>query len=260
MKAVQIVRNTNKPNIDAFEAEVKKKLNSLGIIHDCGKEQAEAIIVLGGDGTILPLAGSEKPLLGINLGHTGYMAELEKDELDSLNALVSNEFIIEKRMMLDIYLIKSGNEKYFESVLNEAVLSKGAVSHMIDIELTSCGKSVSVYSADGLIVATPTGSSAYSMAAGGPIIDPRLEVICITPVCSHSLLSSRPLIFPPDEEIELRFLPTRGKKAFLSADGRKTVEIDENTGVKIIRSEKTTKLIRIKGHTFCDTLYRKLSK
>ena len=259
MKAVRIVKNTKKPEAFQYEIALKKKLDELGISYN-DPAIAEAVIVLGGDGTILQLAGCELPLLGINLGNVGYMSELEKDELCCLNALVDDSYEIEHRMMLDVYIDDGVTETFFCSALNEAVMSKGAVSHMIDIEFSVCDRVVSVYSADGLIAATPTGSSAYSMASGGPIVDPKLELICITPVSSHSLLNSRSLIFPPLAELSMKFLPTRGKKAYLSVDGRKSIAIDNSVTVKIKKSSKTTKLIRLNGHCFCDTLYRKLSK
>jgi len=262
MKTVRIIKNTKKADIDRYEKELKKKLDELGICYNQTNPdiEPEAIIVLGGDGTILHNAGCEKPLLGINLGNVGYMSELEKDEMDLLDALAKDEYGIEERMMLDVFISDGGNEHCIGSALNEAVLSKGAVSRMIDIEFSACGRKISVISADGLIVATPTGSSAYSMASGGPIIDPTLELLCLTPVCPHSLLNSRSLIFPPSAVIEMRMLPTRGKKAYLSIDGGKTTEICSKNSVIIKKSHKTTKLIRLNGHCFCDTLYRKLSK
>lgn len=259
MKAVRIVKNTKKPDALQYEKEVQRRLDELGIAYD-DESKAEAIIVLGGDGTILPLAGSPLPLLGINLGNVGYMSELEKDELSLLSCLVDDSYYVENRMMLDIFIDDGNTETFFYSALNEVVMSKGAVSHMIDIEFSACGRVVSVYSADGLIAATPTGSSAYSMASGGPIVDPKLELICLTPVSSHSLLNSRSLIFPPFAELAMKFLPKRGKKAYLSVDGRKSIPIDNKVTVKIRKSDKTTKLIRLNGHCFCDILYSKLSK
>lgn len=267
MKTVMIVKNKKKAGIVQYEKRLIEKLDELGIGYirenenkDIDKSEIDAIIVLGGDGTILPLAGSEVPLLGINLGHIGYMSEIEKDELKLLDALAEDNFEVEERMMLDIYIDDGDGEEYFCSALNEAVLSKGAVSRMIDVEFTVCGRVISVYSADGLIVSTPTGSSAYSMAAGGPIIDPILELICLTPVSPHSLLKSRPLIFPPESKIEMRVLPTRDKRAYLSADGRKAREIRCGSVVRIRKSKKTTKLIKLSKYCFCDVLYRKLSK
>ena len=262
MKTVKIIKNTKKANIDEYEAALKKKLDELGICYNQTNPDinTEAIIVLGGDGTILHNAGSEIPLLGINFGNVGYMSELEKDEMCLLEALVKDEYEIEERMMLDVFVDDGRNERFIGSALNEAVLSKGAVSRMIDIEFSSCNRVISIFSADGLIVATPTGSSAYSMAAGGPIIDPTLDLFCLTPVSPHSLLNSRSLIFPSTSDVELRMLPTRGKKAYLSIDGGKTTEISSKDTVRVIKSKKRTKLIRLNGHCFCDTLFRKLSK
>lgn len=262
MKTVKIIKNTNKVDVDKYAAALQEKLDELGISYNETNpdKKPEAVIVLGGDGTILHNAGSDIPLLGINLGNVGYMSELEKDEMCLLEALAKNEYEIEKRMMLDVFIYDGKTERFVSSALNEAVLSKGAVSRMIDIEFSACDRVISVFSADGLIVSTPTGSSAYSMAAGGPIIDPTLELICLTPVSPHSLLNSRSLIFPPSSVVEMRVLPTRGKKAYLSIDGGKTTEICSKDTIRIKKSQKITKLIRLNGNCFCDTLFRKLSK
>ena len=242
MKTVKIIKNTKKVDIDKYEADLKKKLDELGICYNQTNPdiEPEAFIVLGGDGTILHNAGSNLPLLGINFGNVGYMSELEKDELCLLEALANDKYDIEERMMIDIFINDGKNERYIGSALNEAVLSKGSVSRMIDIEYKSCGRDISVFSADGLIIATPTGSSAYSMAAGGPIIDPTLELLCLTPVCPHSLLNSRSLIFPPSSVVEMRILPTRGKRAYLSIDGGKTTEINSKDTIIIKKSLKKT--------------------
>ena len=176
--------------------------------------QADILIVLGGDGSILEAARRAAqrgtPILGINLGRLGYMAELEMGDLDELDRLFTGDYHIDARSMLRVELL-SGNEiKSFCYALNDAVISNGSVSRMIDLELSEGGALVTTYRADGLIIATPTGSTAYSMSAGGAIVDPRVSCFCATPICPHSFIA-RPLIFSDDAVLEVRNVCVREK-------------------------------------------------
>ncbi|MBQ9783951.1 MAG: NAD(+)/NADH kinase [Clostridia bacterium] len=220
--------------------------------------EADILIVLGGDGTILEAgrraAQRGTPILGINLGRLGYMAELEIGELDLLSRLFTGDYRLEERSMLRVELLTaSGELRSFCYALNDAVISNGSVSRMIDLELSEGGMPVTTYRADGLIIATPTGSTAYSMSAGGAIVDPRVSCFCATPICPHSFIA-RPIIFSDDAVLEVRNICNREKMLYLTVDGRMNFELYRNQVVRITKSTKKTKLIRLKKSDF----YRKL--
>jgi NAD+ kinase len=219
--------------------------------------EADILIVFGGDGTILEAARRAAqrgtPILGINLGRLGYMAELELSELELLDKLFTGEYELEKRSMLRVELFSGSELRSFCYALNDAVISNGSVSRMIDLELSEGGVPVTTYRADGLIVATPTGSTAYSMSAGGAIVDPRVECFCVTPICPHSF-AARPMIFSDSSVLEVRNICAREKMLFLTVDGRMNFELYRNQTVRITKSNLQTSLIRLKKCGF----YRKL--
>lgn len=225
-------------------------------------DEAEVVIALGGDGTIMDcakrIAARGKPVLGINLGHLGYMAELEMSELESLSRLVDGDFEIDERAMINVEVYNSkGVKKMGASALNDAVISNGSVARIIDLELYEGGTPITAYRADGLIVSTPTGSTAYSMSAGGAIADPRVKCLCVTPICPHSLVA-RPLIFPENAEIEVKNICVREKSLYLTIDGRSNFELYREDVVKITKSETCAKLIRMKERSFYDRLRQKM--
>jgi NAD+ kinase len=224
--------------------------------------EADILIVLGGDGSILEAARRAThrgtPILGINLGRLGYMAELELGELDLLKKLFTGEYEIEKRAMLRIELRSGSDLRSFCYALNDAVISNGSVSRIIDLELSEGGVPVTTYRADGLIIASPTGSTAYSMSAGGAIVDPRVPCICVTPICPHSFIA-RPLIFSDQSVLEIRNICAREKMLYLTVDGRMNFELYRNQTVRITKSNKETKLIRLKPCGFYRKLRQKMS-
>lgn len=225
-------------------------------------DEAEAVIALGGDGTIMDcakrVASRAKPVLGINLGHLGYMAELDMSELESLSRIVEDDFKIDERAMINVEVYSSkGNKKMEASALNDAVISNGSVARIIDLELYEGGTQITNYRADGLIVSTPTGSTAYSMSAGGAIADPRVKCLCVTPICPHSLIA-RPLVFPDDAEIEVKNVSVREKSLYLTIDGRSNFELYREDVVKITKSHMCAKLIRMKERSFYDRLRQKM--
>ena len=225
-------------------------------------EEADAMIVLGGDGSILETArrasAADKPILGINLGRLGYMAELDLNELSSLQKLSDDDFSIEKRAMLRIELLNErGEPRSFCHALNDATISNGSISRIIDMALSENGVPVTTYRADGLIVATPTGSTAYSMSAGGAIVDPAVPAFCVTPICPHSF-AARPLIFPDTSVLEIKNICAREKMLFLTVDGRMNFEVYRNQIVRITKSEQVTKLIRFQQTDFYQKFCRKM--
>ena len=220
--------------------------------------EADILIVLGGDGTILEAARRSAqrgtPILGINLGRLGYMAELEMSELDQLSRLFDGDYRIDVRSMLRVELYSAGGDlRSFCYALNDAVISNGSVSRMIELELSESGNPVANYRADGLIIATPTGSTAYSMSAGGTVVDPRVPCFCVTPICPHSF-GARPLIFSDDTTLQVRNVCVREKMLYLTVDGRINFELYRNQTVRVTKSSMQTRLIRLKNCGF----YRKL--
>ena len=224
-------------------------------------KSVDAVIVLGGDGTILETArhaaNAGVPVLGMNLGRLGYLAELEMTELDALDSIVKGEYSIDERSMLKVS-IKSEKKGiiYCGYALNDAVISNAP--KLIDLELLDNGAAISSYRADGLIISTPTGSTAYSMSAGGAIVDPRLKCICITPICPHSL-TSKPLIFPDTAEIEVVNCTRREKRVILTLDGRQFFDVYCGDTVHVVKAPFSAKLIRIKPESFYQTLRNKLN-
>ncbi len=225
--------------------------------------EADVIIVLGGDGTILEAArrASQRgtPILGINLGRLGYMAELEMSELSLLDRLVKGDYQLECRSMLRVELFGGGELRSFCYALNDAVISGGSVSRIVDLELSEGGTVVTDYRADGLIVATPTGSTAYSMSAGGSVVDPRVECFCVTPICPHSF-HARPMIFSDKAVLEVKNTCYREKNLYLTVDGRMNFELYRNQVVRITKSSMQTKLIRLKKCEFFRRLRQKMSE
>ena len=233
---------------------------------------ADLLIVLGGDGTILEAARRaaprQTPILGINLGRVGYMAELEMGELELLANLFDRvtaeghkapTFEIETRSMLHVEVMNTAGEIRQQMYgLNDAVITNGSVARIVDIELMENGTPVTTYRADGLIVATPTGSTAYSMSAGGPITDPHLSCLLVTPVCPHSL-SARPLMFRDDAVLEIKNVCQREKMLYLTLDGRINLELYRGDAVRVTRSKTVTRLIRLRKGGFYTRLQQKLN-
>ncbi|MBR4296534.1 MAG: NAD(+)/NADH kinase [Clostridia bacterium] len=223
----------------------------------------DIIIVLGGDGSILTSArycmSAGTPILGINLGRLGYMAEMEADEIDMLSKLFDGSYQIEERGMLDVSVFRKGKQLLNRaSALNDAVISNGSIARMIDLELFEDDSLVASYRADGLILSTPTGSTAYSMSAGGPIIDPRMDCICVTPICSHSL-TARPIVFSDKSLLTVKNTCEREKSLFLTLDGRVSFELYRGDTVRVKKSSFVTRLVRLKKQGFYKTLHSKMT-
>lgn len=217
---------------------------------------ADLIITIGGDGTIIRYAKraalDNKPVLGINAGRMGYLANIEQNELGLLSKLKTREYLIEKRMMLSVSVVENGRVLNEFKALNDAVITSGFISRIVDISVTVGGDSIS-YRADGLIVSTPTGSTAYSMSAGGPIIDPLTESFCITPICSHSL-SAKPILLGADNVITLKAFSKKRADIYLTIDGRKMAAIKPYTEIKITKADSYVQLIRLNNRSFYKTL------
>jgi len=217
-----------------------------GTSRDVLAGQVDLVVVLGGDGTLLSVArqvGSRPvPILGVNLGTLGFLTEITLDELFAvLERVLGGEMRVEARMRLDVCALREGRELGRYLALNDAVLTKAALARMIDLETRADGAPVTTYHADGLIVATPTGSTAYSLSAGGPILLPELEAFVLTPICPHAL-TQRPIVLPASAEIEIA-VRTRGGDVQLTVDGQEGLALREGDRVRVRRSEHFLRLM-----------------
>lgn len=222
---------------------------------------ADFILVLGGDGTILSVArvAAEKdiPVVGINLGRLGFLAEIEQETLeDGLNRLFSGEFVLEERMMIEADLGNGTTSK----ALNDIVITRANVSlRILELDVSIDEEYLDDFKADGIIIATPTGSTAYSLSAGGPIVDPALPSMTITPICPHKMYS-RTIIIPPSKTVTVTCKSSKENEAVVAADSEILGTLSENESVTIKLSPHKLKLIRLNGDCFYGALRRKLMK
>lgn len=226
-------------------------------------KDADMVISVGGDGSMLraaKLAANEKKnVLGVNAGRLAYLCGLDSDELHLLSCLKEGKFAVQTRMMLSAEVYRDNKKVYSAQCLNDAVFSRGTDLRLIDLSVKTGGRDIADYLADGAIFATPTGSTAYSMSAGGPIVEPTLEAILLTPICPHSL-AVRPYIFSGDSEFEVSVKDESTEEVFLSCDGGEAIKIKRNDTVKIKKSDITASFISIKTDNFIDVLNKKLEK
>ncbi|MCD7731215.1 MAG: NAD(+)/NADH kinase [Oscillospiraceae bacterium] len=273
--------NFNKPNALPTAIKLCDKLNELDIEVFTDREYkadfsqkafvkygeideitsvCDVITAIGGDGTILKAShyASEydKPLLGINTGHLGFMASMEIDELDNISKLKTSDYKIETRMMLDIEQVRKNTLISKYTALNDIVIAK-PYSKITDFEIVTDDFVVSSIHSDGVVFSTPTGSTAYALSAGGPIVEPLMECIQLTPICPHSL-SSRTMLFAADRKIELRISSNKKDDVYFSVDGRSEVKVEDGDILLVSRSLKKLRLIDIKGHSFFDAVNNKL--
>ena len=222
--------------------------------------ECDFLIAIGGDGTIIHAAHYiseyDKPVLGINAGNLGFMAGLEKEELSLLRNLITGEYEIEKRMMISAKLYEGDELIYERNCLNDAVITRGGNMRLCDFEIKSEMSKPLFYRADGIIVATPTGSTAYSLSAGGPVVDTSIESIVLTPICPHSLFA-RSLIFNGSSELTLRVRSSEDEKAVFSCDGEAGIEIGKDSRIVISKADKSAGIIKIKADGFADILSKK---
>lgn len=223
---------------------------------------SQCLMILGGDGTILRhssmAAKYNTPILGVNIGTIGFICELCPEEHTELSKLASGDYDIEKRYMLDVSVIREGKCIGSYTALNDAVIESEGISKVIAIELYRDDKRIIDYMANGLIVSTPTGSTAYSLAAGGPIVDPETAVTTVTPICPHTL-TEKPMIFDMNARLSCRISALRGGLPCLNVDGRDFLSLKEGDTVRVTKSDSFTRLIRLKSLEFYDIIYQKLS-
>lgn len=223
-------------------------------------KSADLLIAFGGDGTILHLARTvalnDVPVLGINLGSLGFMSELEPNELERLKDLASWDFTVESRMMLDVTVIRDGRSVYNNIALNDAVISKGSIARVVRLEIFTEEGFLTRVGGDGVIVSTPTGSTGYSMAAGGPIVEPTARNLLLTPICAHSTRSSS-YVLSPEHVITVETAEANRKFVYLSVDGSKAFSLKNGDKVRVSQSRHKTKLVRLSKKSFCEILDKK---
>jgi len=224
-------------------------------------DQVDLMIVLGGDGTLLSAAralGSHHvPILAVNLGGLGFLTSVTLDELyPVLDQVLAGMHHVSERMMLDAEILRDGKVAEHQCALNDAVANKAAIARMLDFDVNVNGESVGRYRADGIVVATPTGSTAYSLAAGGPIIEPELDAFVITPICPH-MLTNRPLVVPATARIEIDFAPAE-EPVYVTLDGQIGFELKPKDRVAITKSQSRVSLVRPPSKTYFEVLRSKL--
>ncbi len=225
-------------------------------------EEADLIVVVGGDGTLLAAArlldGRDVPVLAINHGSLGFLTAAPLDELyPDLERTLDGKFASDRRMMLDTTIIRNGKRLPRRRALNDLVINKGTPARIIEVEARVNGQYVSTFRADGLIVSTPTGSTAYNLSAGGPIVHPDLEALLLTPICSHTL-TNRPIVLPADAFVSVTFKANPGDDVHATIDGQIALSLEADDCLEVVRSSAAVQLIAPSGKNYFDVLRGKL--
>lgn len=272
---IAVVPNQSKSENDALVRQVSRQLADAGanvrvVCAQTGMptapqliqalEGADAAVAVGGDGTIMHVAKAAAmvgcPVLGINGGRLGFLAGLEPEDLPRLTDLLEGGYAVEQRALLDITVHTAAGDTTL-TAMNEAVVSRGSLSRLVDVTVHSGRQEILTCRGDGIIVATPTGSTAYSLSAGGPVVDPAVDCLLLTPVCPHSL-DSRSRVLPADAVLTLQATAADGAPAFITVDGEQNISLTAADRVTVRRAATTARLIRLTDTTFYDGLRHKL--
>lgn len=235
----------------------------LELSKDVKESDLELAVVLGGDGTILKAAelvrASQTPLLGINLGHVGFLAESEKNEISSTMArVVAKDYLVKERLTLDVSVKLDGKEVYRTWALNEATVEKSARERMLEVVVEVDGRPLSSFGCDGIVVSTPTGSTAYAFSGGGPVVWPSVDALLMVPLSAHALFA-RPLVISPNSLVAVEVLQRSAGAGVLWCDGRRSTELPVGARVEVRKSDKPVRLARLSQGPFTDRLVRKFS-
>ena len=275
MKRFYLITNEAKDPAGAFTNKITAFIKKQGGEAVCVKNERQAIaetgetgvdcaLVLGGDGTLLRAAGnmmdSDIPLLGINLGTLGYLAEVESTcAEEAVEKLLKDEFVREERMMLSGRVTTGEKERY---ALNDIVISRCGSLQILNVRIYVNGQFLNDYCADGVIVATPTGSTGYNLSAGGPIVEPSARLLLLTPICPHTL-NTRSIVFSPEDEITVEIPWGKdGHEQVVEAnfDGSNTITLKTGDRILIRRSDRTTGIVRLRTESFLSVLHKKMSE
>lgn len=265
--AIQILKDSGIQPRACLPFEVDKSYELPRDLHFSRLERelpnAEMVICFGGDGTILHIAKAATrrgiPILGVNIGTMGFMAELESSELSKLSLLASGKYTLDSRMMLDVVIQRDRDILFHDICLNDVAVTKGAIARIIHLNVKCDGVQALECGGDGVIVATPTGSTAYSLSAGGPIVEPEARNILITPICAHDV-GSRGIVASDKRVITVSMAPGARRNAYLSVDGGKAIRLNMGDIATIKRSHLETKLVRLNERSFYDVINAKFKK
>jgi NAD+ kinase len=257
-QVVEIEEFLASKSIDSSFLSAVQKLGT-----DIPENNLELVMVLGGDGTILKAAEivreSATPLMGINLGHVGFLAESEREGLSHAVArVVARDYLVKERLTLDVRVLVAGNEVYRTWALNEATVEKSAAERMLEVVVEIDRRPLSSFGCDGVIMATPTGSTAYAFSAGGPVVWPSVEAMLLVPLSAHALFS-RPMVISPRSLLAVEVLDRSAGTGVLWCDGRRTHDLPVGARVEVSRSEKSVRLARLRQGPFTDRIVRKFS-
>ncbi len=263
-EAKRVLDEVKCPNVVCLPFKNQERPEGYGLTIEPLQQElrgADMIIAFGGDGTILHLsktaAHKDIPVLGVNLGSLGFMAELESRELARLRGLCEGNYEIESRMMLDVSVQREGRTIYSNLALNEALIARGNVSRVIRLRIdTEQGKLMDI-AGDGVIVASPTGSTAYSLSAGGPVVEPTARNFIVSPICAHSVHANS-YVLSPERVISVQTEKNGYKPVLLSVDGGRAFSLRSGDSVEVRRSKFDTKLVRLGKRSFCEILQKKM--
>ena len=224
---------------------------------------ADFLVCFGGDGTILHASKDASsfgvPIIGVNMGSVGFMAELEQGELNQLARLVTGDYQLENRMLLDVKVLRDGRTLFRSTALNDAVITKGAVARVVDLQVYGDKTLISNVFGDGVILATPTGSTAYSLSAGGPIVEPTAENIIMTPISAHTL-QAKAMVLNKNRLIDITVPKQSRKTAYLSVDGGKAFKLFAGDTVEVTRSRRCLCLVKLSDKSFYEMINQKLER
>lgn len=267
MKKFHIYTNKLKDINGETTERIQNYLDKKGCIcSDTVDETVECIIVLGGDGTMLRAAREygdfNIPFIGVNLGTLGYLAEVEKTDIDSaLDSLIDDKYEIEDRMMISGVPVINGDSTSQQIALNDIVINRKGALHVICFNIYVNGRLLSSYCADGMIISTPTGSTAYNLSAGGPIVEPKARLIMMTPVCSHTMVNNRTIILAANDVIDIeigKYKEGEKQEVDASFDGRFPVSLNEGDRIRIARAEREIRTIKLSEVSFLDIMHKKM--
>ena len=263
-EAKRVLDEAGCPNVVCLPFRNQEKIEGFGLAIEPLQQElrgADLIVAFGGDGTILHLsktaAHRDVPVLGVNLGSLGFMAELESKDLARLRDLCNGKYDVESRMMLDVNVLRDGRVIYSNLALNEALIARGNVSRVIRLKIsTEQGKLVDI-AGDGVIVASPTGSTAYSLSAGGPVVEPTARNFIVSPICAHSVHANA-YVLSSERVITVQTEKNSYKPVLLSVDGGRAFSLRSGDCVEVRRSKFDTKLVRLTKLSFCEILQKKM--
>ncbi len=284
---IALIVNTDKPKAISCAWNIAKLLSAKnaeiitlsdfadhGVLNDINKSaslnsyeelfnECDIAVTVGGDGTIIHSAKFaskyDKPMIGVNVGRLGFAAEVEPDNIGDLARLLSGDYKVNKRMLLDVTITRSDGNKENYLAVNDATVARGSLSRIIDVSVSLDNSPISEYHADGILFSTPTGSTAYALSAGGPVIYPEMECILLTPICPHSLIS-RSVVFDGGSVLNTTVKIRDNTPAVLSIDGERNIEINPDDVITIKKSEKYLKLIKLYDRNFYQLLNEKLKE